>query len=159
MQSRIGPRIPTRSNTCHSKPRGTVSNAFLKSTKQQYSFPDAFPCRACFCLSIKDFNTNISTSTYISNSIPFFYITCRLIVQLRLQSLIPPRACLPHDTCNTRLFCGCICCPKEPPARCLGIRGRFPGSHHSDPTTSRTGSIRLLHFKVLVGCHCWLAHQ
>jgi len=59
MQSRIGPRGPTRSNTCHSKPRGTVSNAFLKSTKQQYSFPDAFPRRVCVCLSIKDFNTKM----------------------------------------------------------------------------------------------------
>ena len=36
-QSSIGPRIPMVSNTCHSKPRGTVSNAFLKSTKQECS--------------------------------------------------------------------------------------------------------------------------
>ena len=31
---------------------------------------------------------------YISISNPFFYITCRLIVQLRLQSLSHPTACL-----------------------------------------------------------------
>lgn len=59
MQLRIGPRMPTRSKTCHSKPQGTVSNAFLKSTKQEYSLPVVFPCRVCFCLSIRDFDTKM----------------------------------------------------------------------------------------------------
>ncbi|DBB01472.1 TPA: hypothetical protein ACH3X1_000128 [Trebouxia sp. C0004] len=83
MQSRIGPRIPTRSNTCHSKPQGTISNAFLKSTKQQYSFPDAFPCRVCLCLSIKDFNdvvchAEIFPETCLSFSFDAFIFTPRL---------------------------------------------------------------------------------
>ena len=46
--------------------------------------------------------------TSISNSNPFFYITCRLIVQLRLQSLRHPTACLfaARYKPNTRLVRG-----------------------------------------------------
>ena len=54
MQSSIGPRVFTVSNTCHSKPWGYVSDAFLKITKQEYNLP----C-VCFCLSIRNFSTKI----------------------------------------------------------------------------------------------------
>jgi hypothetical protein len=36
--SSIRPLMPSPSNTCHNKSLGTVSKAFLKSTKQVYSF-------------------------------------------------------------------------------------------------------------------------
>ena len=50
---------PSSSSTRHSTARCTVSNAFLKSTKQQYSLP-AFPVSlVCLCLSISDLNMKI----------------------------------------------------------------------------------------------------
>ncbi|DBA84031.1 TPA: hypothetical protein ACH3X1_016797 [Trebouxia sp. C0004] len=59
MMSRILPWTPSSSSTCHSTARGTVSNAFLKSMKQQYNLP-AFPfCLDCFCFSISDLKMNM----------------------------------------------------------------------------------------------------
>ena len=49
----ILPLTPSSSNTCHNRASGTLSNAFLKSTKQQNSLPDpdsarltAFACQS-----------------------------------------------------------------------------------------------------------------
>ncbi len=48
MLSKVLLQTPSSCSTCHSTARGTVSNAFLKSTKQQYSLPASCPNQRFF---------------------------------------------------------------------------------------------------------------
>ena len=79
MISRILPRTPSSSSTCHSTARGTASKAFLKSTKQQYSLL-AFPfCRVCRYLSINDLRMNMLSvvrKSYLKPPCPLALTAC-----------------------------------------------------------------------------------
>ena len=59
MMSKTLPWTPRSSSTCHSK-----SNAFLKSTRQQYSLPLPPFCLACFCFSMSDLRTKMCELSY-----------------------------------------------------------------------------------------------
>ena len=59
MMSKTLPWTPRSSSTCHSKACSTVSNAFSKSTKHQYSLPLPPFCLACFRFSMSDLRTKM----------------------------------------------------------------------------------------------------
>jgi len=59
MMSNTLPWTPRSSSTCHSKACSTVSNAFSKSTKHQYSLPLPPFCLACFRFSMSDLRTKM----------------------------------------------------------------------------------------------------
>ncbi len=87
MMSRILPRTPSSSSTCHGTARGTVSNAFLKSTKQQYSLP-AFP----FCLDCPHPSARI---WHLKNE-----ITCTQKLRLYERAVFEHKESNPFFDCN-----------------------------------------------------------
>ncbi len=99
------------------------------------------------CRFLKD----VKCISYCQICVIVCIITCRLIVQLQPTACqIPPCSCLRQNLWYEGLLCGCGCFP-EPPARCLGIRGRFLGTHLSGATTTRAGTIRFAAIPSLCG--------